>query len=121
MHVCMATLGHRLPFCCYSSLFRAGLQAKHNLRCKDQALNERIPRQNTKATELVPLNRFLASVPCSPVCSQSTEMVRTKDYECTSEMKCQTAGFSSSWQRLSAQLLHVKTTLVVPRLEHQVR
>lgn len=105
-----ATLGHRLPFRCCSSLFRAGLRAKNNLWCKDQALNEWFTRQNTTATEFVPLNSFLASVPCSQVCSQSTEVVWTKDYECTSEVKCQTARLSSMWQRLSAQLLHVKTT-----------
>lgn len=93
MDVCKATLGHRLLFGYYSSLFRAALEAqKEKPRSKDQRLNESIPRQNKTAPVFVPLNSFPASVPQGPISSQSTERARKKDYECTVEIRSQRQG-----------------------------
>lgn len=111
MYVCKAPLGHRLPFCCYSSLFRAGLEAKmKKLWGKDQTLNAWFPGQNKTAPEFVPLNSFPASVP--PRSSLFTEHRNDSNKRLWMHIwnEVSTTGFLSTWQRLSAQLLNVKTT-----------
>lgn len=120
MHVCEATLGHRLPFCCYSSLFRAGPEERGICVAKIRALNERFPGLKNTAPEFVPLNSF--SCLCAPGSSLFTEHRNGSDKRLWMHFwnEVSTAGFPLVWQRLTAQLLHVKTTQEVPCREGQI-
>ena len=84
------------------------------VRGKDQTLNEWFPRQNKTAQEFVPLNSFPASVP--PGSGLFTEHRNGLNKRLWMHVwnEVSTAGFPSVWQRLSAQLLYVRTTREVP-------
>lgn len=88
---------------------------------KIRALNERFPGLKNTAPEFVPLNSF--SCLCAPGSSLFTEHRNGSDKRLWMHFwnEVSTAGFPLVWQRLTAQLLHVKTTQEVPCREGQLR